>query len=68
VGLYVLLFFHEFQGEAQKTLALAQLRTGLWLWGFASDVISPMTPDAFTEPDISLHYLPFCASFILTPL
>ncbi|KAK4824130.1 hypothetical protein QYF61_010753, partial [Mycteria americana] len=55
-------------GETQKTLALAQLRTGLWLWGFASNVISPVTPDAFTESGISLNYRLFCGWFILTPL
>lgn len=49
-------------------LALAQPWTGLWLQGFASVVIPPVTPDAFTESVIFLNYPSFCAWFILTPL
>ncbi|KAM6432588.1 uncharacterized protein O9250_016132 [Rhynochetos jubatus] len=57
------------QGETLKTLALAQLQTGLSVAeGFAINVISPVTPDACTEPGISRHCLPFSALFILTPL
>lgn len=67
-GSCVPLFSHRCQGETQKTLALAQLWKGLWLWGFPSNVISPIPPDAFTESGISLNYRPFCACFILTPL
>lgn len=67
-GSYVPFFSHRCQGDDKKMLALAQLLTGLWWWEFTSNVISPMTRAAFTESGISLHYLPFCAWFILTPL